>query len=286
AHHISMINVQAGVALHLMDERPEQARTALTAIKQASRESLGELRSVLELLRQGDEAAPRTPAPGLDALETLSSRAAAAGLPVRVEVSGTPRRLPAAVDLAAYRIVQEALTNVARHAGRATADVRLEYGDDELVVQVDDDGAVPAPAGRSTAGGTGSGLLGMAERASALDGEVEAGPRAGGGFRVRARLPLPPDAEPTGSDDAEETGTWRPTSVEGPVQAGAGPLSTAVARPAERAEAAQPAPVRAGQPSTAAAAEYPAEDGDLAEATPPEEADPSVEVGGRDRGDA
>jgi len=186
AHHISLISVQAGVALHLMDEQPEQARTALTAIRQASRESLGELRSVLELLRHGEEGAPRAPAPGLDALDELVRRTSAAGLPVTVEVTGTARPLPAAVGLAAYRIVQEALTNVTRHAGRpATATVRLGYAPDQLTVEVVDDGP-----GIEDTSGTGSGLLGMAERAAALGGHLDAGPRPeGGGFRVSARLP-------------------------------------------------------------------------------------------------
>jgi signal transduction histidine kinase len=186
AHHISLISVQAGVALHLMDEQPEQARTALTAIRQASRESLGELRSVLELLRRGEEGAPRAPAPGLEALDALVERTSAAGLPVTVEVTGTARPLPAAVGLAAYRIVQEALTNVTRHAGRpATATVRLDYAPDHLTVEVTDDGP-----GTVDASGTGSGLLGMAERAAALGGRLDAGPRPGGGFRVAARLPV------------------------------------------------------------------------------------------------
>jgi MYXO-CTERM domain-containing protein len=186
AHHISLISVQAGVALHLMDEQPEQARTALTAIREASRESLGELRSVLELLRHGEEGAPRAPAPGLEALDALVERTSAAGLPVVVEVTGTARPLPAAVGLAAYRIVQEALTNVTRHAGRpATATVRLGYAPDQLTVEVTDDGP-----GAEDISGTGSGLLGMAERAAALGGQLDAGPRPDGGFRVAARLPV------------------------------------------------------------------------------------------------
>jgi MYXO-CTERM domain-containing protein len=186
AHHISLISVQAGVALHLMDEQPEQARTALTAIRQASRESLGELRSVLELLRHGEEGAPRAPAPGLEALDALVERTSAAGLPVTVEVTGTARPLPAAVGLAAYRIVQEALTNVTRHAGRpATATVRLGYAPDQLTVEVVDDGP-----GAEDSSGTGTGLLGMAERAAALGGHLDAGPRPDGGFRVAAWLPV------------------------------------------------------------------------------------------------
>ena len=187
AHNISLINVQAGVALHLLDEQPEQARTALSAIKDASKDVLGELRSVLGILRQGDEEPPRSPSPSLEHLDDLVSRAASAGLEVRVDVEGDPKPLPASVDRAAYRIVQEALTNVTRHAGPATAALRVAYGDEELTVQVDDNGrGIPSA---ETSGG-GSGIPGMRERAAALGGELQAGPRPGGGFRVRARLPL------------------------------------------------------------------------------------------------
>jgi signal transduction histidine kinase len=185
AHNISLINVQAGVALHLMDEQPGQSRSALEAIKQASNDALHELRSVLDILRQGGDA-PRSPTSGLDSLDGLVANAAAAGLEVRIRVEGTPRPLPAGVDLAAFRIVQEALTNVTRHAGPATATVLVAYGDDGLTVQVDDDGkGVGSGNGR-----LGNGIRGMRERAAALGGELAAGPRPGGGFRVRARLPL------------------------------------------------------------------------------------------------
>jgi len=188
AHNISLINVQAGVALHLIDEQPEQARTALAAIKQASKEALGELRSVLSVLRQADEQPPpRAPAPSVARLDGLVSRASGAGLKVRTEVSGTPRTLPAGVDQAAFRIVQEALTNVARHAGPATATIRVGYGEHDLTVQVDDNGK---GTGQPSTSGGGNGIPGMRERASALGGELEAGPRPGGGFRVLARLPL------------------------------------------------------------------------------------------------
>jgi len=187
AHNISLINVQAGVALHLMDEQPGQSRTALVAIKQASSDALRELRSVLDILRQGGDA-PRSPTSGLDSLDGLVANAAAAGLEVRTRVEGTPRPLPAGVDLAAFRIVQEALTNVTRHAGPASATVLVAYGDDDLTVQVDDDGrGHPKPGG--TPGG-GNGIRGMRERAAALGGDLSAGPRAGGGFRVSAHLPL------------------------------------------------------------------------------------------------
>jgi signal transduction histidine kinase len=193
AHNISLINVQAGVALHLMDERPGQSRAALEAIKQASSDALHELRSVLDILRQGGDA-PRAPTSGLDSLDDLVANAAAAGLEVRTRVEGTPRPLPAGVDLAAYRIVQEALTNVTRHAGRpVTATVLVAFGDDELTVRVDDDGNGEESAfGRQIprSGRSGNGIRGMRERAAALGGDLTAGPRAGGGFRVSAHLPL------------------------------------------------------------------------------------------------
>jgi signal transduction histidine kinase len=190
AHNISLINVQAGVALHLMDEQSEQARTALTAIKQASNEALGELRSVLDVLRQGNEEPPRSPTSGLAHLDELLARTRATGLRVTKHVEGTPRMLPAGPDLAAFRIVQEALTNVRRHAGEAEATVRVEYGDGDLIVQVDDDGR--GVSSHAIDGG-GKGIEGMRERAVALGGELEAGPRPGGGFRVRARFPLGAD---------------------------------------------------------------------------------------------
>jgi signal transduction histidine kinase len=183
AHNISLISVQAGVALHLMDQQPDQARTALTAIKAASKEALGELRSVLDVLRQGDEGPPRAPTAGLDDLDRLVSGATAAGIDVEVRTEGTPRPLPPSVDLAAFRIVQEALTNVTRHAGPATATISLTYGDESLTVRVDDDGRGP------TSNGSGNGIRGMRERAVALGGTLDAGPKPGGGFRVTASLP-------------------------------------------------------------------------------------------------
>lgn len=189
AHNISLINVQAGVALHLIDERPEQARTALAAIKQASNEGLNELRSVLDILRRDQEDPPRSPTFGLARVDDLVSRTEAAGLSVSKYVDGTPRSLPAEVDLAAFRIVQEALTNVTRHAQGAHATVRVGYGENDLTIQIDDDGrGMP-----TTLSPGGSGIRGMSERAAALGGELEAGPRAGGGFRVVARLPLRED---------------------------------------------------------------------------------------------
>jgi signal transduction histidine kinase len=186
AHNISLINVQAGVALHLMDEQPGQSRSALVAIKQASNDALGELRSVLDVLRQGDEAPPRAPASGLAHLDSLVAGAEATGLQVTARVEGTPRPLPGGTDLAAFRIVQESLTNVTRHAGPASATVLVRYGDGDLTVQVDDDGRGPPAAGSPG----GNGIRGMRERVVALGGELHTGPRPGGGFRVQARLPL------------------------------------------------------------------------------------------------
>jgi signal transduction histidine kinase len=186
AHNISLMNVQAGVALHLMDEQPEQARTALAAIKAASNDALDELRSVLDILRQTGEEPPRSPTSGLADVGALISRSERAGVQISEQIEGPPRPLPAKVDLAAFRIIQEALTNITRHAPKARASVRIHFASQDLIVQVDSDGQeAPRPSG-----GGGNGIRGMRERAAALGGEVEAGPRPGGGFRVRARLPF------------------------------------------------------------------------------------------------
>ncbi|MEW2163665.1 sensor histidine kinase [Streptomyces sp. NPDC007084] len=182
AHSISVINVQAGVGLALLDSDPEQARTALTTIKTASKEALGEVRQVLGALRAPGEA-PRAPAPGLDRLPELVEQAARAGL--AVDVRGEAPESAPGTDLAAFRIVQEALTNVVRHSGSRQARVRLDHAEGVLRLTVDDDG----PATGVDAGGSGNGLAGMRERAAALGGTIEAGPRDDGGFRVLAVLP-------------------------------------------------------------------------------------------------
>jgi signal transduction histidine kinase len=190
AHNISVINVQANTALHLMDRQPERARSALVTINDVSKQALVELRSVLGVLRDvdGHGDAPRAPAPGLARLPDLVETAAAAGLAVRVHEDGPRAPLPADVDLTAYRIIQEALTNSARHSGGPTATVRLGFGDGGLRVEVDDDGTTRgAPPAR--ANGSGHGIAGMTERATALGGTLEAGPRPDGGFGVRAWLP-------------------------------------------------------------------------------------------------
>jgi signal transduction histidine kinase len=181
AHNISLIHVQASTALHLIDDNPEQARTALAAIKTASKEVLGEMRSVLNVLREG---APRSPTAGLDRLDELIERS---GMEVTLKRVGS-RPLPPSLERAAYRIVQESLTNAARHAPGSTVTVRLEYGARELVLRVIDSGATtPAVLSES---GSGNGIPGMRERAAALGGTLVAGP-SGAGFQVEARLPLP-----------------------------------------------------------------------------------------------
>lgn len=186
-HNISLISVQAGVALHLMDRQPEQARVALSVIKDASKDALRELRSVLDVLRQVNEAPPRSPSPGLASLSDLVSRASEAGLQVHTEVSGDLKGLPASVDLAAFRIVQEALTNVMRHSGQTTSSVQVTRNEQELTLRIDNE---VGKQGSRDGIGLGQGILGMQERATALGGVVEAGPRPDGGFRVFARLPL------------------------------------------------------------------------------------------------
>jgi len=192
AHHMSLINVQAGVALHLVERRPEQAQPALLAIRDASKEALVELRSLVAVLREEGEVAPRTPVSMLDTLDDLVARTAHAGLTVDRTVAGDVRSLPAPVGLAAARIVQESITNVVRHSGARRAVVGLEYGPDTLAVQVDDDGTggpVAVGAGRATDVDAGNGLRGMRERAVALGGTLTVGAAPGGGFRVRAVLP-------------------------------------------------------------------------------------------------
>jgi signal transduction histidine kinase len=179
-HSISVIRVQAGVAVHLARKRGEEVPAALQAIEEASSDASRELRATLSVLRDQDGHT------GLDQLPGLVSRASAAGLTVTVTVTGTECQLPADVDWAAYRIVQEALTNVTRHSGQASARVQVGYGAAALTVRVDDEGN--GTRGQPLA--PGMGITGMRERATSLGGQLQAGPRPGGGFRVQAELPL------------------------------------------------------------------------------------------------
>jgi signal transduction histidine kinase len=185
AHSMSIIAVQSGVGAHVLDSQPEEARKALAAVEATSRQALVEMRRLLGVLRQ--EAEPRgslAPAPGLAELEALTAEVARAGVRVEVRIEGTPTELPAGLDLSAYRIVQEALTNVVRHAGPATARVAVRYAPGRMSVEVIDDGRGGDP------GDPGLGIPGMRERAALYGGTLEAGPLPGGGFRVAATLPL------------------------------------------------------------------------------------------------
>jgi len=186
AHHMSLINVQASVALHLRGTHPEQVDEALRVIKGASKEALGELRSLIGVLREGDVPAPRHPAASLAALGDLVERTRYAGLDLTTSVTGTPELLPPGVELAAYRVVQECVTNVVRHSGAHRAEVRVEHRPGRLVVTVDDDGS---GADDTDALSEGNGIRGMRERAAALGGEVRLGPSPLGGLRVTAGFP-------------------------------------------------------------------------------------------------
>jgi signal transduction histidine kinase len=194
AHSISVIAVQSGVGAHVANTQPEEAAKALAAIEATSRAALTELRQLLGVLRQeGEPQGSLAPVPGLADLDALLAEVAKAGLGVRLRVEGTPSPLPAGVDLSAYRIVQEALTNVVKHAGPARAQVVVGYHDRDITVEVTDDGqGVVAPTGDGQAR-VGHGLIGMRERVAAFGGDLEVGPRPGGGFRVAARLPFAAD---------------------------------------------------------------------------------------------
>jgi len=195
AHSMATITVQAGSALHILGDRDARLRGALTAIRETSKHALREMRATLGQLRQGSENGAIQPAPGgLDRLPALRDAVTAAGAPVTIAVEGEQRPLPPSVDEVAYRIVQESLTNVLRHAGPAArATVRLCYEPTALGISVIDDGAGAATAAPDGDGlSAGHGLTGMAERAAAVGGQVTAGPRGAGGFEVSARLPLVP----------------------------------------------------------------------------------------------
>ncbi|MFG2773608.1 sensor histidine kinase [Streptomyces sp. NPDC048350] len=202
-HSISLINVQSGAVLHRLSKKPEPevalaaAEEALEAVKATSKDALRELRATLGVLRQADEAAPTGPTSGLALLGDLVERARGTGLDVRMELTGTPVPLAPPVDLAAYRIVQESLTNVTRHSGARTATVALDWRADELRLRIEDDGE-GAPEERPL----GSGIRGMAERARAFGGELTAHSTTEG-FRVDARLPIGAPASTTTTSEGD-----------------------------------------------------------------------------------
>ncbi|MET7488710.1 histidine kinase [Streptomyces sp. NPDC005538] len=191
-HNVSVMVIQAGAARKIMDKSPDLAREALLAVEAGGRAAMGELRNVMGLLTMDldlESAEPENlaPQPGLDRLEALVGRMRSAGVPVELTVSGAPRPLPAGVELAAYRVVQEALTNTVKHASGADASVRVSYGDDELHVEITDTGGRPGPAATT---GNGRGLIGLRERLAVYGGTLRTGPRPLGGYRVRALIPL------------------------------------------------------------------------------------------------
>jgi signal transduction histidine kinase len=205
AHTMATINVQASAAAQLLRDRPGEAAESLAAIRAASKDGLRELRAILNVLRNADEPADQTqPTPSLARLDALAAGVRAAGLPVTVTVTGQPRELPVVADLAAFRIIQEALTNSIRHAGPATAAVAVGYGAAELRIEVTDTGRGPG-AGAAGANGSGHGLRGMRERAAAAGGTVDIGPGPSGGFRVVAQFPLDSSAEVTPATPAAST---------------------------------------------------------------------------------
>ena len=184
-HNVSVMVVQAGAARSVLASSPSEAEAALLAVEAGGRTAMAELRNLLGVLNPASENLALRPQPGLGELETLIGRVCDAGLPVELHISGTPRPLPPGADLAAYRVVQEALTNVLRHADRAATSVSVEWGD-ELAITVSDGGN-----GRGITGGTpGRGLLGLCERLSLYGGRLDAGPRRGGGWQVRAIMPI------------------------------------------------------------------------------------------------
>ncbi|MFE0374688.1 sensor histidine kinase [Streptomyces inhibens] len=202
AHHITLVNAQAGVAHHLMRTDPEHAYQALERIRDTSRGALDQLRATVGLLRYGeDPAEPREPAPGLAGLDRLLDSFRHSGLDVTLERTGDPGELSPITDLTAYRIIQEALTNTRKHAGPASARIRLDFRTDVLRIAVEDDGRGTTGSSRGTGpaaaaiegthdAGTGHGMIGMRERAKSAGGTLTAGPRPGGGFRIDAELPL------------------------------------------------------------------------------------------------
>ena len=188
-HSVSVMTVQASAARRLLRPHQEKEREALLVVEQTGREALAEMRRMVGVLRRPEEAPALAPQPSLQYLDKLVQHAREAGLPVELRIEGTPEQLPTGVDLTAYRLVQEGLTNALKHARAQRAEVVVRYGDGHVELAVSDDGRGVDGGGRDGDGG-GHGLVGMRERVSVYGGEFEAGPRAGGGYRLRARLPI------------------------------------------------------------------------------------------------
>lgn len=187
AHSVSVMVVQAGAARKVLGDNPDAARESLLNVETVGHEAMDELRRLLGVLGENGSQAPTTPQPGLADLETLAERVRDAGLPVEIRTEGTPRDLPAGVDIAAYRLVQEALTNALKYAGGAPATVAIRYAPEAVDLEVLDEGVVASPSE-----GIGRGLIGMRERVALFGGTIEAGKRPGHGYAVRAHFPLTP----------------------------------------------------------------------------------------------
>jgi signal transduction histidine kinase len=196
AHSVSVMVVQSGAARRVLDSEPDQAVSSLAEVERSGRQALSELRRLLGLMRDGDEAAEREPQPTLAGLDDLIGRAREAGLPVELRHEGRPFPLPMGCDLAAYRVVQESLTNALQHAGDgARAKVLLRWTDDHLELDISDTGQGLTAAGSDDGGPLGQGLVGMRERVALCGGDLQAGPRPSGGFRVHATIPKDREAE-------------------------------------------------------------------------------------------
>ena len=189
AHAISVVVVQSRGGRKVLDRDPDAARAAFDSIERTGEQALGEMRRLLEMLRDDDDARSRTPLPSLERLESLAEEMRASGLPVELVIQGAPNGIPPGIDVSGYRIVQEALTNVLKHAGPAVARVGVRFMPEAVEIDIVDDGR-----GGLTASGTGNGLVGIRERVAVVGGEVEAGPGPDGGFAVHARLPYGADA--------------------------------------------------------------------------------------------
>ncbi|MCF2527413.1 sensor histidine kinase [Yinghuangia soli] len=237
AHHVSVMTVQASAAQRTIDRNPERAREAMASVEQTGRAALVEMRRLVGILRGNEDAAGGTvqlseghnaPQPGLDALEFLVQQVREAGVPVELTIEGVPAELPPGIDLAAYRIIQEALTNTLKHAGPAGSRVLLRYRPEEILVRIADDGrGAAATLSAPDTGRTGHGLLGMRERVALYGGRLYAGPRAGGGFEVLARIPLTPsDTRPSAARPQPARST--------PAAPAAAPAAAPGAPPADR----------------------------------------------------
>jgi signal transduction histidine kinase len=184
-HSVSVMTVQASAARRLLRPQQEKEREALLVVEKTGREAMAEMRRMVGVLRRPEEAPALAPQPSLEQIETLVEHTREAGLPVDLRIEGEPVQLPPGVDLTAYRLVQEALTNTMKHARASSAEVVVRYGDGDVELTISDDGV-----GGADGDSGGHGLVGMRERVSVYGGELEAGPRADGGFRLRARLPI------------------------------------------------------------------------------------------------